>query len=284
MSAIEQANGVFLRNFLERVVAFQEHRLRAWDESATFYDRIADLPLYALEFNNCDRNPKKHGPTIAHYSPARREVRALVKLCNKLGPDITVVDVGCGNGFVGSLLAREGVRVIGIDDLSWNAPQIASFYDPEVYELKAPCCFDEYSGPCDVALCSWQVPGVNLTEQILSRHPRLVIHIYSPDLQSDGTPTTGSKAAYQIPSDYRRIGQWGVVSPPNFFHGIDARYTRNGRTTRVVECWARDDMPEFGAMELDSVDVEYKWQLDRDGLNSIRAQLGLETYDIPTRE
>ena len=100
-----------------RISEFQ-HRLHpAWNEGLPFSRRIADLPLYALEFNNPDRK-ESDGPTIAHYAPSRSEIATIAALCLQLGSQTTLLDVGCGNGFIGSLIASEGLRTVGIDDWS----------------------------------------------------------------------------------------------------------------------------------------------------------------------
>jgi SAM-dependent methyltransferase len=259
---------------------FQAHRHTAWDESVSFGDRISDLPLYALEFNNPDRDGDRQGPTVAHYSPARREIVALAKLCRALGQNVAVLDVGCGNGFIGSLLAREGVRVIGIDDDSWKPPQIATFFDADTYERRAPCSLGQFAEPFDVALCSWMVPGTNLTRAILTRRPSLVIHVYSSDRHEDGSITTGSAEAYDCPPDYAPIGRWTVVTPHNFFAKLGFP-TGTPRKTRLVEAWRRQDVQDLELKPPELLSEEYSWQIERDRLNEICRRLGTESYEVP---
>lgn len=267
----------------DRVALFQQHCHPVWNSNAPFDSRITRLPLYALEFNNYDRDKQRNGPTIAHYSPARRELVAIASMCQSLGPDVTVLDIGCGNGFIGSLLAREAVRVIGIDDLSWKPPQIRELYDSNAYELRVPCSLSDFRDTFQVALCSWMVPDANLTTEILARGPALVIHIFSLDCSADGLAITGSNEAYRCQSPYVVLGRWGVVTPGDYFAALDCSFSANNRKLRVVEVWKRKDAPDVSFPELNVVDEEYDWELERFRLNRIRVARGLEPYEIPSR-
>jgi hypothetical protein len=194
-----------------------------------------------------------------------------------------VLDIGCGNGFIGSLLAREAVRVIGIDDLSWKRPQIEAFHDSNAYEMRVPCRLGDFLGNFQVALCSWMVPGSNLTTEILARGPAFVIHIYSPDHQTDGSLTTGICEAYRCRPPYMVLCRWAVVTPADYFAALDNRFDVNSRKLRVVEVWKRQDAPDVSFPELNAVGEEYDWELERIELNRIRVARGLEPYEIPTR-
>jgi SAM-dependent methyltransferase len=170
----------YLDLMVQRVVACQQHQHAVWNEGLSFDERISNLPLYALELNNCDRDPKKHGLTIAHYAPAKQEMIALTRIFESSGSKLRILDVGCGNGFIGSLLAREGLPVIGIDDFSWSPPQIPYLFDERVYEHRAPVSLEKFEDDFNVAFCSWMVPNVNLTPLIVSKRPEFIVHVYSP--------------------------------------------------------------------------------------------------------
>lgn len=277
------SDSAFIRSMLEQIDEFQYRRHLAWNERAPFGERIERLPLYFLEFNNHDRDKSRHGPTIAHYSPARRELRALARFCQSLVPHPTVLDVGCGNGFIGSLLAREGVRVIGIDDYSWPPPQIGRFSDADRYELHAPCSLADYTAGYDIALCSWMVPGGNLTEAILANYPSAVIHIFSTDRYRDGKLITGTEAAYRCPEDYKVAGGWDVSMPADYFAAIVPELMRmhNLPKKRSVEVWVRKDLSGVPLEMPQPLMDEYAWQKERDVLNQIRQRMGLATYKVP---
>jgi hypothetical protein len=260
---------------LYRIAEFQSRRHPAWDENLSFSRRIEDLPLYALEFNNPDRDRETDGPTIAHYSPARAEIACIANLCTQLDPRATLLDIGCGNGFIGSLIAREGIRTVGIDNWIWRRPQIRSFYDPECYELRAPCDLEAVTEKFDAALCSWMVPNANLTGEVVRLQPTLIIHVMSPDFGDDGSPTTGCNAAYELPAGYRNLARWVAATPADYFHALDPCLTRNGVQLRIVEIWARQDGPKITFPGLTEELDEYPWEKERMQLNSTRIARGL---------
>jgi hypothetical protein len=269
-----------LQQMIKRISAFQRRLHPAWNEGLEFSQRIADLPLYALEFNNCDRR-ESDGPTIAHYAPSRSEIATISRLCSQLGlSQPTLLDVGCGNGFIGSLIAREGLRTVGIDDWSWPRPQIQAFYDPKCYELRAPCELSLFADHFDVAICSWMLPNANLTGEIVRLKPALLIHVWSPDRSADGNPTTGCTGAYKLPVGYRHLAAWAATTPPDYFHALDPRLTGNGTQIRLVEIWRREDVPTLSFAGLVSVDDEYPWQQDRAMLNAVRKSRGLPATEL----
>lgn len=274
----------FLDSMLEGIIAFQQYRHPAWNETSPFEERISRLPLYALEFNHPDRDAKLHGPTIAHYAPDQREIAALAQTIGSIGSCLCVLDVGCGNGFVGSLLAREGVPVVGIDDHSWHQPQIPRFHDPGVYQLRAPLSLEDFNEEVDVTFCSWMVPGSNLTKLLVGCHPKLIIQVYSPDCERGGLRETGTNDAYILPDGYMRLGAWAACTPENFIShaipGIPPKY----QTVRIVEIWSRKDMSAarvYAPTESESTDPYY-WDSERSALNEIRISQGLPLFEIHT--
>ncbi len=269
---------------LEGIVAFQRYRLPVWNEASTFEERIARLPLYALEFNHPDRDSNSHGPTIAHYAPDRREVIALAEIIRSIGTDPRILDIGCGNGFIGSLLAREGLSVTGIDDHSWRRPQIPCLYDQQMYELRAPVSLWEFRDKFTVAFCSWMVPGSNLTSTLIARDPALIIHVYSPSPGHGGMRETGTNDAYCLPDKYRRLGSWAACTPENFFSDIVPALQKKDSTVRIVEMWCREDVEDvrfFAPTESENSDPYY-WDFERSKLNEIRRERGLACFEIRT--
>jgi len=102
----------FTDELFNRIFAFQEKTHSAWDSSQPFSERIKGLPLHNLIFSNPDRDPETSGPTVAHYYPLREENKALVYYAKHVADNPTILDVHARNGFVGSLLAREGITHI----------------------------------------------------------------------------------------------------------------------------------------------------------------------------
>jgi SAM-dependent methyltransferase len=270
----------YLKAMLSRIEAFQEHIHPVWDANAPFDTRIAGLPLYALTFNNYDRVDSLHGPTIAHYAPARSELRALARTIQSLDPQAAVLDIGCGNGFVGSLLAREGARVIGIDDLSWKLPQIPHFYDPICYKLRTPKSLSTYEGNVDVAFCSWMVPDANLTKEIVEREPSLIIHVYSPHDEDGGRRETGCTEAFVCPERYSVLGGWAVFTPGSFFSDLDEVYSSKPDKIRLVEIWCFSEQLRRVRFTPPEQGTSYDWDLERGILNDVRAERGLPLYAI----
>ena len=78
------------------------------------------------------------GPTCAHAYLAPAVLRLVRALCPE--PSARILDLGCGNGYVASLLARLGYRVIGVDvsedgiALARRAYPEVEFYVCSVYE------------------------------------------------------------------------------------------------------------------------------------------------------
>ena len=120
----------FSEELFNRIFSFQEKKHPAWDVNHPFAERIRDLSLHNLIFSNPDRDPQKFGPTVAHYYPLREENRALAHYIRHVSQSPVVLDLHGRNGFIGSLLAREGIKVIGLRDPSEKPNQISDFYDP----------------------------------------------------------------------------------------------------------------------------------------------------------
>jgi len=196
---------------------FYYRRHPAWNSDLKFSERLSNLPLYYLIFSHHSRDKDRHSVTATHYVPRRQEMMVLAKIIKSYGEKLKVCDIGCGNGFLGSMLAREGMEVFGIDDRSYKQPLIPNFYDKDCYNV-IETSLESLEINFDIALCSWMVPGTNLTKTILDKKPLLIIHFFSPDMQGDGTPTTGMPKAYECPVGYKFLTGWMNVIPVNFFY------------------------------------------------------------------
>ncbi len=250
--------GSFSDAMLNRIISFQERQHPAWDESASFAERIKDLPLHALVFSNPDRNPATHRHTIAPFYPLRSELRRIAAFIKKLGDNTRTVEFECGNGFVGSLLGREGVKIEGVRGNHYKPNQLESFYDPEVFSF-----IDNDNNLAndgiDVALSIWMPSGVNLTPSILAAKPKIVIYMYS-DHEHEGLAQTGTPEAFNdLPANYKLIEQWSITRPADLFHEIWPDLTPSMEETRHTRIYASTNY--FNISIDDEENVEgYDWE------------------------
>jgi len=261
------------------ICQFEKKNHPAWKQSEKFTNRINNLPLYWLEFNHPGKNEKTQSVTVTHYVPCRTEIMVLSKIIKSFNKDFKVCDIGCGNGFLGSLLAREGVKVFGIDDRSYNQPQIKSFLDKECYKI-IETSLSDLKIPFDVAFCSWMTPGTNLMPQIIAKKPSLIIHVFSPDRQRNGTPTTGTQEANKCTSDYRLIVGWRTVFPKDYFIPLNEiyglKFTENVQKIRIVNIFAHKKLKLIDCISDLDITSFYDWDVERNFINQFRIDKGLK--------
>ena len=125
----------FTEAMFNRIFEFQQKLHPAWNSELPFDERIKNLPLHYLVFSTADRDPKLFGPTVAPYYPLREEMRKIAWYARQVAQQPLVCDICCGNGFIGSLLGHEGIKVTGTRDPQERPNQIADFYDPACYEI-----------------------------------------------------------------------------------------------------------------------------------------------------
>ena len=267
----------FSNDMFNRLIGFQERDHPAWNAALPFAERIRGLPLHALVFSNPDRNPATHAHTIAPFYPLRAELRQIAACARQVADDPLVCDVHGRNGFIGSLLAREGVRVIGVQDPADKPNQIESFYDAEAYEPLA-VSLDELDRPFDVAFSAWMPSGVNRTPQIVAHRPKLIVFIHTEHFdESSGRPQTGVPEAYKdLPSNYMQIAEWTIDRPQDLLHEVWPDLTPSIGETRIVRIYA--DEPWQGIhvdRVMESVDP-YDWERDLDmALTALEAKEAL---------
>ncbi|MBT8490273.1 MAG: hypothetical protein KJN62_04425 [Deltaproteobacteria bacterium] len=262
-----------------RIIEFDQKKHPAWEEQQPFNLRIKDLPLYFLEFNHHERNRSSQSVTVTHYVPCNPEIIAISEIIKFYSKNYVICDVGCGNGFLGSLLAREGINVFGVEDRSYKQPQILNFYDKSCYRI-IESSVSEINSSFDVALCSWMTPGLNLTPIIVKKHPKILIHFFSPDHQSNGSPTTGVPEAYLPPINYNFLTGWGSFLPKDFFlplremTGLNLEVSQ--QKVRAVIIYAHKDLsPDVKISPLDFTNY-YDWDLERKYINSLRIKQSLD--------
>lgn len=249
----------FTDDLMNRLFAFQERKHPAWDEKAPFEQRIAGIPLHYLVFSNPDRDPAKFGPTVAPFYPLRDELRVFAHCARQVAKDPVVLDVNPGNGFIGTLLAREGLTVIGSRDPAQKRNQIENFYDPTFYDMReiAP---QQVDFPFDVAFCAWMPAGVNQTPLLTKHKPKLIIYIYTEHADDNGQPMTGTPEAFtNLPDNYSMIAEWDITRPKDLFREVWPDLTGSPEEVRVTKIFADEPYRNIDVTSIQRA-TPYSWE------------------------
>lgn len=252
----------FTQAMFDRIIAFQERDHAAWDPSKPFDQRIHDLPLHYLVFSMPDRDPATHGPTVAHYYPLRRELWTIAQYARQVADEPVVADIHARNGFVGSLLAREGLKVIGLDDPLALPNQIERFEDPGRYERRGQT-LAQADFPFDVAFSSWMPSGEDITEALAARRPKLVVYVFTKHRHEDtDEPQTGTDFAFgeALPDSYRLLEEWSVTRPKDLFHEIWPDLTPSPEETRWVRIYADEGYHHLSVDPSRQPEEGYDWE------------------------
>ena len=253
----------FTDNMFNRIIEFQERTHPAWDPARPFDERITELPLHCLVFSNPDRDPAVYGPTVAHYYPLRYEILKIARYAKAVADNPVIVDLHARNGFIGTLLAREGIKVIGVRDPDDKPNQIPDFYDPEVYELRTMKIAD-IDFPFDMAFSSWMPSEANVTPEILKHEPKLVVYVHTDHLdESTGRHQTGTAEAFTgLPPRYKLIDGWSLTREENMFNEIWPDLSVSIAETRQVKIYADEPYHDLH-VDLSTVTVRtYDWEFD----------------------
>jgi len=272
---------VFSEAMFNRIVGFQEREHKAWDETLGFDERIKDIPLHALVFSNPDRDPQTHAATIAPFYPLRGEMQQIAHVIKQLDGEPRVCDLHPGNGFVGSLLARQGVQVTGIKDANAKPHQIAQFYDADCYQWQdsATALTDG-----DVVFSAWMPSGQNLTPTIVAQRPKLIIYIYTDHVdESTGMAQTGTAEAFtDLPAHYKRVLEWSIERPKDLFHEVWPDLTPSIAETRHVCIYADEPWQNIDLGDTLSPEQPYDWEQDLGmALTAYQAKLMLREQGYP---
>ncbi len=265
----------FSRDMFDRIIAFQERDHPAWDTSRPFSERIATLPLHALIFSNPDRDPATHGQTVAPFYPLRDELRQIAFLARQVAERPVVCDVHGRNGFLGSLLGREGVDVISLADEALLPCQIEDFSDYTVCQRRQEN-IASLTDHIDVAISAWMPSGKNRTPAILAHDPKLVVFFYTDHVSDDGVPQTGTTAAYHdLPDSYRLIAEWSILRPKDILHEVWPDLTpsiEEERKVRIFAAPAYHDITVVPPVE-PMARTGYAWEADLDmALTTLKAK------------
>ncbi|HFE37705.1 MAG TPA: hypothetical protein ENK06_04685 [Gammaproteobacteria bacterium] len=230
----------FTQRLFNEIIGFQERDHPAWDESQAFEKRIANLPLHYLIFSNADRNPETHGPTVAHYYPLQKEMQTITDYAKQVADKPVVLDVHARNGFIGSLLAREGLDVIGLRDGKEKPNQIENFYDKTCYRMENRCLSD-IDFPVDVLFSSWMPSTVDITEDVVRLNPKLVVYVFTKHINEySGERQTGTSQSFgeKLPASYKIVDEWEVTRIENLLNEIWPDLSPNIEEKRFVRIYA----------------------------------------------
>jgi len=272
--------GTFSEEMFNRIIAFQEIQHPAWNEALSFDERIKGLPLHYLVFSNPDRDPAKMGPTVSPIIPLHDEMRRIAAYARQVAQDPVVCDLHAGNGFVGSLLAREGLKVIGVRDPEAKPNQIKDFYDRDHYQVREQS-IEAIDFPFDVAFSCWMPGGKNYTPQILKHQPKLIIFIHTQHVSEvTGAPQTGIAEAFtDLPERYQLIHEWGMTRPKDLFHDVWPDLTPSIEETRFVKIYADQGYYDIEVEDDQPAAEPYDWEqelemalLARQAMEHVRAQ------------
>lgn len=272
----------FSEAMFNRIIAFQEREHAAWDEGRPFADRIRGLPLHALMFSNPDRDPASYSHTVAPFYPLHSEIRQLAAIVGQVAEQPLVCDLHAGNGFIGSLLAREGVRVIGLRRPGSKPNQIENFHDPDCYEMRSGSP-ESVDFAFDVALSIWMPGGQNLTPAIVAHKPKLIIYVHTDHVDDSGHPQTGVPEAFRkLPDDYALIAEWSITRPRDLLHEVWPDLTPSIEEQRHVKVYAAGPWQGIDVAAAAGEAPGYDWEQELDmALTALRAKEALRAQGYP---
>lgn len=272
----------FTDGLFNRIVAFQSKEHAAWNQEAPFDARIKDLTLHNLIFSCPDRDPETTGPTVAHYYPLREENRALVYYAKQVAENPIILDVHARNGFIGSLIGREGAKVIGLRDSDEKPNQIEAFYDKSCYEAH-DIKIEDVDFEFDVAFSSWMPSGKNYSPAIFKHRPKLVIFIYTDHINEYlKQRQTGTDEAYeQLPEGYKVIDEWTITRPENLMQQAWPDLSGNIEEVRHVRIIADEQYHNIPQYAPEQMAEPYDWESELEmALLTIEAKGHLRSQGI----
>ena len=275
----------FTEDMFNRIIAFQEKGHPAWDISLPFEERIKGLPLHNLIFSNPDRDPQKYGSTVAPYYPLRNEIQKISQYikqtANPASETPYLCDLYPGNGFIGSLISREGINVIGIHQPSVKPNQIKHFSDASHFTYS-----DKPIGQqsCDAVLVSWPPEGSNPSLEFIEHAPRLIIYIFTNHIdENTHVKQTGSEEMLSIlANDYQLIDQWEVKRPKDILHEIWPDMTPSIEENRQVHIYTHSSLKEIKPVKILTPAQPYDWEKDLQmALLALQAKQTLQLRGFP---
>lgn len=277
--------GTFTEDMFNRIIAFQEKEHPAWNNSLAFDERIKGLPLHNLIFSNPDRDPAVFGPTVAPYFPLREEIQKIahyIKQASEISSTSPVMyDLYPGNGFIGSLIGREGIHVTGIKRASDKPNQIESFADTDCYSYSNDS-INKLS--CNSILVSWPPAESNPTQDIADLKTRLIIYIFTNHIdENTNKRQTGSEEMLAtLSKDYRLLDQWEFLRPKNILHEVWPDMTPSIEETRHVHIYAHSSIDNVNPVKSLPPSQPYDWEKDfQMALLALQAKREVQSRGFP---
>jgi hypothetical protein len=273
----------FTEDMFNRIIAFQEKTHHAWNNNLSFDARIKGLPLHNLIFSNPDRDPATHNATVAAFYPLREEMQKIAFYIKQLNDAPTVCDLFAGNGFIGSLLGREGVAVKGLNTPpAENRPnQIESLFDAEHFSYT-----DEPLGElvCDAALIAWPPSGSNPSSELVRKKTKLLVYVFTDHLdpKTQQRQTGGDDMLSTLNDDYRLIDSWEIVRPKDILHEIWPDMTPSIEETRHVHIYAHNSVADLQTAQALPPVLSYDWEKDLQmALLALQAKREVQSRGFP---
>ena len=269
----------FTNEMFNRIISFQEKEHPAWNSKLDYAQRIAGLPLHYLVFSNPDRDPEKFGPTVAPYYPLHEEMQKIAAYAKQLSSKPRGIDWFPGNGFIGSLLAREGISIYGIRDNVIKQNQITSFFDQDCYSFIDKT---DVQANYEVVFASWIPSNLNPTPDILNQSPKIIVYVYTDHVnQNTGDRQTGSNDMFdELVNDYYLLDSWTVNRPKDLLHDPWPDMTPSIEENRITKVYVRKDCKLDKITQLESAPV-YDWEKELQmALLAIEAKQDLRSRGI----
>ncbi|WP_455375810.1 hypothetical protein [Kaarinaea lacus] len=269
----------FTDEMFNRIIAFQEKEHAAWNSDMDFAKRIAGLPLHYLIFSNPDRDPTKYGPTIAPYYPLREEMQKIAAYAKQVSGEPKGIDWYPGNGFLGSLLAREGLNISGIKNNISKPNQISSFFDNSCYTFIER---ENAQTSSDLVFASWVPSQKNPTQDIIALSPKLIVYVYTEHVdQSSNTRQTGTDDMFDLlSSNYYLLDTWTVNRPKDLLHEPWPDMTPSIEENRITKIYASNDCKLAKITNIEDLPV-YDWEKELQmALLTIEAKQDLRSRGI----
>lgn len=262
----------FTQNMFNGIIGFQEKNHPAWKNDHNFQERIKNIPLHYLMFSNADRDPKTHGPTIAHYYPLQFEMAKIADYIKQVAAlssqNISVYDVHARNGFIGSLLAQElidaKIKITGLQNPDEKPNQIESFYDEKNYEMKQATLSD-IDTDVDVVFSSWMPAGMDITDDIIAKNPKLIVYVlteHTNEFSGDRQTGTDKSFGEKLPEQYKLLEEWSVTRTKDLLHEIWPDLTGNLEEVRIVRIYANEGFHDISSSLKEVDSTGYDWEKD----------------------
>jgi hypothetical protein len=192
-----------------------------------------------------------------------------------------VCDLFPGNGFIGSLLAREGVNTVGLRHPELKPNQIESFHDKECFSYSDQALSVQHF---DAVLVSWPPSGVNPSPLLAELNTKLLMYIYTDHVDdASGLRQTGTTDLLDaLQEDYREIDAWQVQRPKDLLHEIWPDMTPSIEEIRQVRVFAHSSLPTLEPAHSLPPTQPYDWEKDLHmALLAMQAKREIEARGFP---